>query len=153
METIEYTTIDKSKWQYAQNEPDKKQWQHENGLACIIVRNPIPGLGFLCGYVGIPENHPYYGMEYDKIDDIEVHWGLTFSGFCHESTDHSKGICHKSDEKVWWLGFDCGHSNDICPSPKPYEVPLELLNYGYYRDFDYVTNEVNNLAEQLIMIK
>ena len=154
METLEYTTIDKSSWKYAQNEPDKKQWQHENGLACLIVRNPIPGFGFLCGYVGVPENHIYYRKHYNEVD-VEVHGGLTFSDFCHEREDNSRGICHISDEKVWWLGFDCGHSDDISPSPNPYKLPFELQHEygGSYKDFDYVTNEINNLAEQFGKIK
>lgn len=34
-----------------------------------------------CGYVSVPENHPFYGKNCSEIEgDIEVHGGLTFSG-------------------------------------------------------------------------
>lgn len=84
METIEYRTIDKSEWGPGewQDEPDKKQWRDEaTGLPCLIVRN---GSGALCGYVGVPRNHVYYGSDYDKVD-VEVHGGLTFAGKCSPS--------------------------------------------------------------------
>lgn len=61
METIEYRTVDKSKWGDGpwQDEPDKKQWRDpETGLPCLIVRGPG---GALCGYVGVPANSPAFG--------------------------------------------------------------------------------------------
>lgn len=142
MQTREYTTFDKSGWKYAQNEPDKKQWQHNNGLACLIVRNHR---GALCGYVGVPISHPYFGKGYNEIDNVEVHGGLSFSGECAESNDEAKGICHISDKEVWWLGFDCNHYGDISPLG---EYPY-FESKSTYKDFEYVTNEVNKLAEQL----
>lgn len=101
MKTIEYRTVDKSQWGDGpwQNEPDKKQWRDpETGLPCLIVRGPA---GALCGYVGVSEDHPWYGKEYDNHDlewddperdrlpgsVLRVHGGVTFAGGCHGITE------------------------------------------------------------------
>lgn len=71
METIEYRTDDKAGWGDGpwQSEPDKRQWQDDaTGLPCLIVRGPV---GALCGYVGVPEGHPAYGLSYDGTPDKE----------------------------------------------------------------------------------
>lgn len=59
------------------NEPDKAQYIHEEtNLDCLIVRNCH--MGNLCGYVGIPPGHPYYGLSYDhkvavkNLNDIDA---------------------------------------------------------------------------------
>lgn len=62
--------------------------------------------------------------------------------------NESRRICHKPEagrpDHVWWLGFDCAHSGDICPS---YERGTSYEDS--YKDFRYVTNEVTELAAQL----
>lgn len=66
METIEYRTMDKSKWRDGpwQNEPDKKQWQDaDTKMPCLIVRNNV---GALCGYVGVAKDHPLFGVSHDE---------------------------------------------------------------------------------------
>lgn len=63
MNTIEYTTIDKSTWGPGpwQDEPDKIQYVDEaTGLPCLIVRNGKE-IGALCGYVGVLPGHPLHG--------------------------------------------------------------------------------------------
>lgn len=84
MKTIEYHTVDKSGWGQGpwQDEPDKKQWLDEaTGLPCLIVRGPT---GSLCGYVGVPATHRYYGSDYDHVQ-ADAHGGLTFAGKCAEA--------------------------------------------------------------------
>ena len=75
METLEYRTVDKSSWGLGpwMNEPDKKQWQDaETGYPCLIVRN---NGGALCGYVGVPESHPLYGVEYNQPhESVKAFW-------------------------------------------------------------------------------
>jgi hypothetical protein len=71
MQTLEYTTQDKSTWGEGEwsSEPDKRQWKdEETGYPCLIVRAPVTGA--LCGYVGIPEKHPLYGCPYNKPHDL-----------------------------------------------------------------------------------
>lgn len=57
--------------------------------------------GYYCGYVALPFTHPYYGIRYQFIDDLDVHGGLTFSGTLHDIAPDK-----------YLLGFDCGHSGD-----------------------------------------
>ncbi len=137
-------TLPEGEWQ---KEPDKAQWIDEKtGLDCLIIRGPM---GALCGYVGVPPSHYAYEVDYndDKFGNIKIHWGLTFSGLCQEDTD--RGICHTGEvanEKVWWLGFDCAHSMDLCP------MLMESVTSFWddiYRNFDYVKRETARLAEQL----
>lgn len=148
MKTIQYKTRDKSSWGKGpwQNEPDKIQWQDKKtGFPCLAVRGPS---GAWCGYVGVPPGHKYYGAPYNTADEIRVHGGLTFDGFCQPGPEE-KTVCHKPDEgeedKVWWLGFDCAHSGDYMPASE-----YTFSRLGTYRDLDYVTKEVSSLAEQLL---
>lgn len=155
METIEYQNneLDKKSWGEGPwlNEPDKKQWMdEETKLPCLIVRGPV---GALCGYVGVTKDHPYYGLDYLDIEDIDVHGGLTFANRCNDNTDESTGICHKSDDPsdVWWLGFDCAHAGDLCPSINAMRDSMNLPQpmAEAYRDFEYVTAQVEWLASQI----
>lgn len=153
METIEYKTHDKSEWGEGpwQTEPDKKQWlDPETNYPCLIVRNHF---GALCGYVGVPEKHPCYQIEYDGTG-ITVHGGLTFANHCSPNGDESKHICHRTDDEdnVWWLGFDCHHLFDLAPGMKV-GTSLEWGHLDVYRDFEYVTEEVTNLAKQLKVLE
>jgi hypothetical protein len=120
-------------------EPDRKQWQHA-GYACLIVRNHM---GALCGYVGIPEDHPDFEADCMNVD-IKAHGGVNYCGHCFGP------ICHVPEpgmpDNVWWFGFDCGHGYDFLPA---HERILKVLSSGVYRDIAYVTQEVERLADQL----
>lgn len=152
-----YHTMDKSDWGDGpwQDEPDKVQWIDEaTGLDCLIVRQ---GAGALCGYVGVPPDHPWHGVDYgyhdgDPNGQVEVHGGLTFADRCHESDDPSTGICHIPAEgrpaDVWWFGFDCAHAFDLAPRYAQYSV----LPDGTYRDMAYVKAEVASLARQIAAV-
>jgi hypothetical protein len=97
---MEWQRIDKSTWPVGpwNAEPDKVQWVDEaTGLDCLIVRN---NGGALCGYVGVPEGHPWHGVDYSGCTQkppcgeswcehtpgsaVEVHGGLTFADSCNE---------------------------------------------------------------------
>ena len=152
MITKEYRTLDKSSWPKGpwQDEPDKVQWEDEaTGLPCLAVRrNPQ---GFLCGYVGVTQGHPLFGLGYMETEakyEIDVHGGLTFAESCQEEGDPSRSICHIVDEgeddAVWWLGFDCAHGDDIWPNPiiPPYPDAT-------YKTLTYVQQECASLAAQI----
>lgn len=163
-----YTTVDKSAWGAGpwQDEPDKLQWlDAATGYDCLVVRGPS---GAICGYVGLPPEHPCHGANYesvraprDKDGDrvwIEVHGGLTFAGLCQEDVSEDQGICHVPlpgrPDKVWWLGFDCAHAYDILPGRAAREVtqiyePFTVSGSSY-RDVGYVRREVAKLADQLV---
>lgn len=79
--------------------------------------------GVLCGYVGIPESHPLFGIHYldEDFKGIDVHGGVTF-------TDH-----WDDDKATWWIGFDYGH-------------------YGDTPDEEIAIKEVEKFAKQLSKI-
>lgn len=139
------------------DEPDKVHWiDEETDMDCLIVRN---GLGGLCGYVAVTEDHPFYGKDYDDVD-VEVHGGLTFASKCQEHVTEDHGVCHvpapgRSDN-VWWLGFDCAHLGDACPGMIQYRNEIsdsKLWDRDTYKNIAYVKNEIRLLAKQLKAVK
>lgn len=204
----EYRTIDKAAWGRGpwDTEPDKAQWvDAATGLDCLIVRNRM---GTLCGYVGVPETHPWFKTSYNDVD-VDVHGGLTFSDQCqdmshvvfekwsarlakarqemirlpagdsarmvatqgHLDGDYAQwlaymettAICHVpapgADDHVWWFGFDCGHAWDLMPGTEAALAgiyaregkprPTRLRDDDVYRDWAYVTSQIEWLAAQL----
>lgn len=158
----EYRYEDKSRWTRGpwDREPDKVQMRdEETGLPCLIVRGPS---GALCGYVGVPMGHPWFGKDYDSCGltgdkpegyepdwYIEVHGGLTYADACQHSAD-GHGICHTPEpgepDNIWWLGFDCAHLCDM--SGMAWGRAERFNSTGIYRDLDYVKAECANLARQ-----
>lgn len=156
MRTIEFKFMDKTGWPEGpwMNEPDKKQWlDMDTGLPCLVVR--VPQHGALCGYVGVSKDHSLFEKTYHDRENLgDVHGGLTFTGFCMKDPT---SVCHLVDDgeedKVWWFGFDCVHSNDLSPI-KADSFWREILgdspsSSGQYRNFEFVTNEVKRLAKAL----
>lgn len=149
MKRIEYNNVaDKSSWLRGpwDNEPDKIQWQDtETGLPCLIVRGPF---GALCGYVGVPLSHPLHGKSYNEVD-LTAHGGLNFSASCQKGAENA-AICHipadGEPDHIWWFGFDCAHSGDLCPS---YAGKYMRRNEGIYRALNYVEKQVQLLAKQI----
>lgn len=145
------------------SEPDKVQWKDDaTGLDCLANRHPRNGNW--CGYVGLPPGHRFHGVDYDDVkiegnEDcyVRVHGGLTFASECEPADDPSRGICHVAapgePDKLWWLGFDCAHSDDA--SPRDYYwartrgYPFSPV-YGTYKSLAYVKAECARLAEQLV---
>lgn len=133
--------IDKSSWGPGpwQTEPDEFRWKTAAGLDGLILRHGHHGS--LCGYVGVDIDHVDYERGYDDIENIDVHGGLTFAG-PHTSQDGD----------LWWLGFDCAHFQDFLPGlearMRKYDSTLRNPD-DVYRDFAYVTREVEKLAAQL----
>ena len=87
-----------------------------------------------CGYVRIPEDHPYYGQKYQDNDreiesKMDVHGGITFS---------DKKIRRNSSDEGWYIGFDCNHHTDNCEGRE---------------NLDFVKGELKSLVEQLKKVK
>ena len=101
-----------------------RKWEHA-GMTCCI-RHGL--LGAPCGYVRVPEGHPFYRKHYDRCD-VDAYCGLTFSGYI-------------GGEDGWWLGFDMGHSCDI-------EFTSEPFRFRLLRTDDDCAIETNKLAERL----
>jgi hypothetical protein len=165
METKSWITVDKSDWEEGpwQDEPDKMQWEDETtSLPCLAKRNAQ--FGNWCGYVGIPEGHPWFEADPYTID-ADVHGGLNFATFCQDTGDESEGICHVAGpgepDHVYWIGFDCGHAWDKKPgndallrsiAPDLEEMRQELsvgILAETYRDLAYVQDQCRHLARQV----
>ena len=52
---------------------------------------------WFCGYVRIPEGHPFYKKDYGDLPWLSVHGGLTYS---------------RMEKDGWTIGFDCNHYDD-----------------------------------------
>jgi hypothetical protein len=158
-----YSKEEKIKW-FGEGEwveePDKIEFSH-NGFDCIVKRISIKEPfskeehyfgGHLCGYISIPPNHPFYGKKYSDLE-IDVHGGLTYAEFENDG---------------YWIGFDCGHSEDLVPSMahlrelykgeiELFSMPEEFKKYSIfipvYRNIDFCIQECKSMAEQLKKIK
>lgn len=165
--------VDRADWPAGpwDDEPDKVVWvDPDSDLDCMIRRG---GGGAWCGYVGVPPEHPWYGVYYSgciedpQCDDgwecghsspdgrAEVHGGLTFSGACREEGDPASAICHvpqpgRTDD-VWWFGFDCSHAWDLRPGSIKFdrEHGFRRRPDEVYRDEQYVIQQTLELARQL----
>ena len=70
------------------------------GMRCAIRHGAF---GCPCGYVMIPDGHPWRGMKESELDSlVDVHGGVTFLGELHELADGSL-----------WVGFDMAHAGDL----------------------------------------
>ena len=155
------TTTTKTKYAVAgpwDDEPDFREWRDaETGLLCRIARNM--SMGFLGGYVALPRKHPLAhprisrAREYDasrkwlgyhRIEGrFYPHGGVTWQG----KLPRRPGL--KARGPHYWVGFDCGHSNDHAPGYKwmlPYARPSDAHSY---RTWAYVEAEVKRLARDI----
>ena len=129
----------------------EKEFMHK-GLKCVVL---FGNSGTRNGYVGITEDHPYYGKDYHEVDHLEVHGGLTYS------SNGSKLYPVESD--LHWFGFDCAHWGDGNDMDKAIEYFPEqkesLILMRHYdegdapKSLEYVENECKKLAEQLRGVK
>jgi hypothetical protein len=130
----------------------------KNGIAIFMIESPLRRIfqknsivsmlrnecGWGNGYVLLPTNHPFYGVDYDDIR-INVHGGLTYGQKFDSSTffELIKNLKYFGDlseenykrfDGYWMIGFDTSHARD------------NLINC----DFNYVVNEVASLLEQCL---
>lgn len=113
------------------------------GLQYVVQHN---NLGYRCGYVRIPKQHPWFDKNnYEEID-VDCHGGLTYS-------DYTK------DKKALWIGFDCGHAGDLVderllddsdPERKNFARAMARLAAGYetIKDTEYVEKECKRICKQ-----
>lgn len=62
-----------------------------------------------CAYVRIPQNHPCFGKNYEELESIDVHGGLTYS------QNHIPR--QRAEESEWWIGWDYAHGGDYFGDP------------------------------------
>jgi hypothetical protein len=73
-----------------------------DGFRCVVVGIYM---GHRCGYIAIPKGNELYGKDYDEIN-IDIHGGLTYA----EYSENDYPV--KTDENLYWIGFDCAHCGD-----------------------------------------
>jgi hypothetical protein len=96
--------------------------------------------GHLCGYVKVPEDHPYFCKCYSNMQ-IKVHGGLTYGFF------DSNG----------WIGFDCAHLCDLVPF---IEKSIMLRHCFYvgtpykkstsYKNMNFCIEQCKSIVDQLL---
>lgn len=127
-----------------EDEPDHAEWiQEVSGYKCRIMRNEITGS--LCGYVGIPRDHRFWGTEYnthDELDDISdnVHGGLTYS--------------REESDGWWYFGFDTNHIDDFAPKLVEMLIDRGRKDFAFfkcmnYKTWDFVEGEIHWLGKRL----
>lgn len=119
------------------DEDDEAEFE-TSGYACMLKRNMMTGTW--CGYVGVPEGHPYHGKDAHALveplpdfADREVDDRTSVVAlFLHPSDTGNLvtldlalevhgGISYAGDHELlpppglWWFGFDCGHYCDLAP--------------------------------------
>lgn len=150
MRTWTTRTEEKAEWGEGpwNHEPDRVHWvSPATSLDCLMLR---ADLGHWCGYVGLPRDHPLWGVGYDDVD-VQVHGCLTFSDRARERWTEESDL--DLDPDLWWFGFDCAHLGDLVPGVLAVE---RRLGFGpppdsfVYRGPEYVGAETENLARQLM---
>ena len=125
------------------NEPDEKVWVDEDtSLLCCTLRSPV---GCLCGYVGIPPEHPLHNKDYMDIE-IDVHGGLTYGNLANPSLIT---LQHIASPLLWFFGFDCGHGYDIIPQMLEFDKDFYKGVNATYKDIEFVRKECEGLAGKL----
>lgn len=139
----------------------ERTWQ-AHGLDCAVLRMD---LGHRCGYVSVPESHPWHGTSYEEpapektVDNSEftAEDVGTINAFLFAIGDDEKrdeynrrpefqvrvhgGLTYTSQKLPgcpdgWWFGFDCAHADD---SPDDWTEQR-------------VVDETERLAEQLAAV-
>lgn len=104
--------------------------------------------GYRCGYVRVPDGHPWHGKDYDDIP-VDVHGSLTFS-------EADVPCSNPGPDNAWWVGFDCAHYGDA-PDPHLLTKCASIMITGIppfpgenlvVRTQEYVEYECHKLCEQ-----
>lgn len=88
---------------------------------------PFTNHGWGNGYVIIPKGHPLHGKDYNEIEGIDVHGGITLS----ESANGLTGIFRQKriPKDCWILGFDTAHFADTLETWPKKRVLKELNDF------------------------
>jgi hypothetical protein len=124
------------------DEPDEIEWTTAVGFRGLIMRAEI---GHLSGYVAVPRGHPCYDKPRGELH-FDVHGGVTYA---HRETDEQSVPRADRSEDLYWIGFDCCHSQDLVPAVFS-RMPERVRSLFTYRDVAFVREHVERLAAQLV---
>jgi len=151
-----------------EGEPDELRFE-ASGLPCLILCHA--NMMHLCGYVGVPDNHPLCMVEYTTSTPVlqkqleqrlqkplgehpamSVLLAAVLGADFVEPTPHCVFEVHggitfsrpqrDDDRAKWWFGFDCSHHEDR----------TALCPEGTYRTIEYVKAQCESLAAQLAAV-
>lgn len=128
---------DRSSWPSGpwDEEPDAASWVSVAGLPCEMRRNVR---GEWWGYVGASPEHSVWTYAGCRL---EVHGGVNDLGGS-ERFDWDPPF----PPGLRWLGFDCGHVDDLAPRERDLQFSSRK---PAYRDLPYVRAECESLARQI----
>lgn len=117
-------------------------WDHEDDfeeitasdLTCVLQRDR---LGHWCGYVALPDKHPWAKKTAESIK-TSVYGGVKTVG----TLDGYDGT---------FVGFACAEPGDLQPTMMKWK--RETLISGIYRDFEFAKAEVEKLAAAVVAAK
>lgn len=122
----------------------QKQWPTRRGLPGYIIKMVR---GNLCGYLALPKKHQFHGADYEQLNPhLQIHGGLTYAGPSQLKQLRLPDTPTHPDDDTWWLGFDCAQPGDYVPAIHDFTGEQEGR---IYRDINYVTQEVESLAQQI----
>ena len=106
------------------------------GYQWIVMRN---NMGYRCGYIRIPIDHPWAEIDRKELDNyVVVHGGVTF-------------VDDDTEDRAFWLGFDCGHAGDARDPELPNKGVAnlwELQLHGTVRTQEYAERECTRVCLQ-----
>ena len=105
------------------NEPDFASFEF---LGMKREAKRTPNIGVWCGYV--------YVSDSSDTEYIDAHGGITFDAMMEDGRRK--------------IGFDRGHYGDYLPSEAAIGTPEGI--YGFYRDFNYVLDQIKEMVKQLV---
>lgn len=138
-----------------ETEPNHAEWTEElngTGMRCRIRRNPITAT--LCGYVGVPKGHMFWGLSGDTdLDSVNAEncWQEL-----HENTHGGLTYAQEGDDGYWYFGFDTAHLGDFAPglvmsllNADPKHKLSDMFGSQTYKTWEFVDTEIHDLMQRI----
>ena len=77
---------------------------------------------WICGYIGLPEDHPLTGVSWDPVDEcVQLPGGCTYIDYVHPWDPDRNG-------ERYWIGYDRNHAGDLeDPTAQDIEANYQIL--------------------------
>lgn len=124
----------------------------EDDIECVTILN-VP-MGIRCGYIGVGDNSPFYGMREEDLP-LRAHGGITYVSHFPPRTFDSI----QKGRNLYWIGFDTGHFGDRLDDEtiQKYNISNGICNFWTESTFlaskENVDAEVGLLRLQAIHAK
>lgn len=155
----------------SKNSDVEKDWITGAGFRAVVL---MTSMGYRCGYVGVEQSHPLYGVSYSETSDAllplpedepvggrgpitilcaSLHEGrltpeLAFDVHGSLTFSSASETYPVPSKGIWWFGFDCAHCDDA-PAPGSRYAELSVYSTGVHRSLEYVAEQCESLATQL----